>query len=148
MLSLPRARVHSLVGELRSHRLCGIPKKYSHTMLSKSNRIISEVFFFSPAATRIPMLYNELWMVKFSIRLTSGHIYHTSAWNRQTHLYEKNHTLHFPKFPIWYLRTSKHLTNEHTVSVLKEKEFKRSVTPGAHYKIKSKPSTSMNLHSW
>ena len=27
MLSLPRAQVHSLVGELRSHKLCGVTKK-------------------------------------------------------------------------------------------------------------------------
>ena len=59
MLSLLRAGVQSLVGELRSHKLCGMPKKYSYTMLSKSIRNISEIFF-SPAATRIPMLYNEL----------------------------------------------------------------------------------------
>ena len=45
MLSLPRAGVQSPVRELRSHKLCGMPKKYSHTTLSKSNRIIREFFF-------------------------------------------------------------------------------------------------------
>ena len=46
MLSLPRAGVQSPVRELRSHKLCGMPKEYSHTTLSKSNRIISEFFSF------------------------------------------------------------------------------------------------------
>lgn len=62
------------------------------------------------------------------------------------HLYLQSYIWHFPKFPIWYLRTSKHITNEN-ISVQKEKSSKEvkqfsPVTPEARFKIKRKLSTS------
>ena len=58
MLSLPRARVQCLVGELRSHKLHGQKKKNTHThkdsthFLSSNNKDSSEMYKTTLSAIR------------------------------------------------------------------------------------------------